>query len=272
VTSPFVRAAQVAVILVLTVGAVYLAASGWQALGDRTEAARSSSAVRPTDPASTLRPAATTPPVGLFIGDGFTSGVDGVDRAHSFACLTAQELGWVCNNGGQAGTGYLAAGPEGVPYPKRIPAYQRIYAADYVVISGGTEDEGAPFDLRVAAATRTYDAVEAAFPRAQMVVVGPFATGTEASRDLRKFDDAIKDQAQRRGWIFVETLDPPWLSDGRPRTAAAHEDLAGLLVTTLQTKGIVPGQRPGHVQPSRPSRVPITGDTNTGDMNQNQHN
>jgi hypothetical protein len=265
-----VRAGQVTVIVALTIGAVYLAVSGWQAIGDRTDAARTAGQPHPTEPAPTRRPAGVSPPSALFIGDGYTSGDGDVDRAHSFACLTAKQLDWVCNNGGQPGTGYLAAGPDGVPYPKRIPTYQKAYAADYVVVSGGTEDEGAPFDLRVAAATRTYDAVESAYPRAKVIVVGPFASATEADHDLRRFDAAIKEDAKRRGWLFVETLDPPWLSegeveDGGKPTPAAHADLAGLLVTTLQAQGVVPGQRPGHAQPSRPSRVPITSDTQQGD-------
>jgi hypothetical protein len=258
VTPALVRVTQAGVILVLTVGAIYLAVSGWQALGDRTEAARSAGAARTADPAATQPALAADPPSGLFIGDGFTSGAGGVDEEHSFACLAARELGWVCNNGGQAGTGYLAAGEDGEPYQRRIDGYRRTYAADYVVVSGGTEDEGAPYELRVAAAAQTFDAIGTAYPRARVVVVGPFASGAEVSRDLRRFDAAIADEARRRGWIFVETLDPPWLDDDTDPTPDAHADLAGLLSTALQTQGVVPGQRPYRVQPSRPSREPVT--------------
>jgi hypothetical protein len=255
VTPAVVRVSQVGLVLLLTVGAVHLAVSGWQALGDRTESARSADDPRPAIPAAT---APADPPAGLFIGDGFTSGAGGVDEERSFACLAARELGWTCNNGGQAGTGYLAAGADGEPYQRRIDDYRRTYPADYVVVSGGTEDEGAPHALRVAAAARTFDAIGTAYPRARVVVVGPFASAVEVSRDLRRFDAAIADEARRRGWLFVETLDPPWLDDDAEPTPDAHEDLAVRLSTALQTQGIVPGQRPYRVQPSRPSREPVT--------------
>jgi len=269
VTPALGQAAKVGVIVVLACGATYLTAAGREALTDRTEAARSHSAGAIAE----RRPVRIAgPPSALFIGDGWTAGAGDVDRQHSFACLTAQSLGWVCNNAGQEGTGYLADGPDdshGRPYLRRIVSYQRIYIADYVVISGGSADDGAPLGLRVDAARRTFDAVEAAFPRSRIVVVGPFAAGDHPGRDLRKFDAALKADAARRTWLFVETLDPPWIPtrlvpglmarDGETPTAAGHGHLAGLLSSALQSAGIVPGQRPRlNFGPSRPSREPVT--------------
>ena len=244
------QAAKVGVIVVLACGATYLTAAGREALTDRTEAARSHSAGAIAE----RRPVRIAgPPSALFIGDGWTAGTGEVDREHSFACLTATSLGWICNNAGEAGTGYLADGDGGRPYLQRIAGYQRLYAADYVVVSGGSADDGAPLALRVAAARRTLDAVHAAFPRARVVVVGPFAVGDHAGRDLRRFDAALKADAGRRGWLYVETLDPPWIparlapglmSDGETPTAAGHGHLAGMLSAALRSAGIKPGEAP----------------------------
>jgi len=256
VTPTIAGATKIGVIVALACGATYLTAAGREALTDRTEAARTASATgRATPGEPGERGAALArPPSALFIGDGWTAGTGEVDREHSFACLTATSLGWICNNAGEAGTGYLADGDGGRPYLQRIAGYQRLYAADYVVVSGGSADDGAPLALRVAAAGRTLDAVHAAFPRARVVVVGPFAVGDHAGPDLRRFDAALRDDARRRGWLYVETLEPPWIparlapglmsEDAGTPTAAGHGHLAGMLSAALRSAGIRPGEAP----------------------------
>jgi len=267
VTPTIAGAAKIGVIVALACGATYLTAAGREALTDRTEAARTASTGRVTagESGEAGRRGATLArtPSALFIGDGWTAGSGEVDRGHSFACLTAAALGWVCNNAGEAGTGYLADGDNGRPYLQRVTAYQRLYAADYVVVSGGSADDGAPLALRVAAAGRTLDAVHAAFPRARVVVVGPFAIGDHAGRDLRRFDAALKADAGRRGWLYVETLDPPWIparlapglmsEDGETPTAAGHGHLAGMLSAALKSAGIKPR---ANAVGSAPARAP----------------
>jgi acyl-CoA thioesterase-1 len=261
VTPTIAGATKIGVIVALACGATYLTAAGREALTDRTEAARTANATGTVTPGE-RGAAPTRPPSALFIGDGWTAGTGEVDRERSFACLTATSLGWICNNAGEAGTGYLADGDSGRPYLQRIAAYQRLYAADYVVVSGGSADDGAPLALRVAAAGRTLDAVHAAFPRARVVVVGPFAIGDNAGRDLRRFDTALRDDARRRGWLYVETLDPPWIparlapglmsEDGDTPTAAGHGHLAGMLSAALKSAGIRPGEPPARA-PTAPT-------------------
>jgi hypothetical protein len=256
VTPALGHATKVGVIVALACGATYLTAAGRDALGDGARAARSAAA-RQTTTTPLAATAEQRPPAALFIGDGYTSGAGDVDRQHTFACLTADSLGWICNNAGQAGTGYLA----GRPYADRVATYQRLYAADYVVVSGGGADAATPLPQRVTAAQRTFDTIAAAFPKATVVVVGPFAAGDDPGTDTRAVDAALAAEARRRGWLFVGTLDPPWIptrlapallrEDGEAPTAAGHGHLAALLTAALRESGITT---------SEPSRATQTHD------------
>ena len=251
--------AKAGVLVAIAVGAGYFTLTARESLHDRTLAARSAGV---ETPATDVKPAlpGTRPPSALFVGDGWTAGT-GVGPQQSFACLTAAALGWICNNGGQEGTGYLAAGPagaRGLPYASRLASYRRLYAADYVVISGGAADAGAPAARRTAAVRRTFDAVHAAYPDARVIVAGPLVAGDHPGRDLRRLDAVLRAEATRRRWLFVETLTPPWIpsrlvpglmtsSDDGPAdqpTAAGHGHLAGQLVTAIQAAGIHPGELP----------------------------
>ena len=251
-------AAKAGVLVALACGAGYFTLTARDSLHDRALAARAAGVATP---ATEVRPAlpGSRPPSALFVGDGWTAGA-GVGPQQSFACLTAAALGWICNNGGQDGTGYVADGSQGAdaargrPYASRIASYRTLYAADYVVISGGAADAGAPSGRRTAAVRRTFDAVAAAYPDARVVVVGPLVAGDHPSRDLRRLDAVLRAEAARRGWLFVETLDPPWIPsrlvpglmtrDGARPTAAGHGHLAGQLATAIQVAGIHPGELP----------------------------
>jgi len=248
-------AAKAGVLVAIACGAGYFTLTARDSLHDRALDARSAGVATP---ATEVRPAlpGSRPPSALFVGDGWTAGT-GVGAQQSFACLTAAALGWICNNGGQEGTGYLAAGAEGargLPYANRVPSYRTLYAADYVVLSGGAADAGAPPGRRAAAVRRTFDAVHAAYPDARVVVVGPLVAGDHPGRDLRRIDTVLRTEAARRRWLFVETLEPPWIpshlvpglmtKDGDQPTAAGHGHLAGQLVTAIQAAGIHPGELP----------------------------
>jgi hypothetical protein len=261
---------KVGVLAALVCGTTYLTLTGRESLEERAAAARSTGTATPA--AAEVSPAlpGTRPPSGLFVGDGWTAGTS-VGAQQSFACLTAATLGWICNNGGQDGTGYLAtgaAGARGVPYANRVASYRTLYAADYVVVSGGAADAGEPAQRRTAAVRRTFDAVRAAYPRARVIVTGPLVAGDDPARDLRRFDAVLRAEAARRQWLFVETLDPPWIpsrlvpglmtKDGGEPTAAGHGHLAGLLVTAIQAAGIHPGELPGKQPAARTAvRVPV---------------
>jgi hypothetical protein len=248
-------AAKAGVLVVLACGAGYFTLAARDSLHERALEARAAGVATP---ATDVKPAlpGNRPPSALFVGDGWTAGT-GVGPQQSFACLTAAALGWICNNGGQEGTGYLATGPageRGLPYANRVASYRTLYAADYVVISGGAADAGAPAGRRTAAVRRTFDAVRAAYPDARVVVAGPLVAGDDPSRDLRRLDTVLRAEAARRRWLFVETLDPPWIptrlvpglmtKDGDQPTAAGHGHLAGQLVTAIQAAGIHPGELP----------------------------
>jgi hypothetical protein len=248
-------AAKAGVLVTLALGAGYFTITARDSLHDRALAARTAGIAKP---ATNVKPAlpGSRPPSALFVGDGWTAGT-GVGPQQSFACLTAAALGWICNNGGQEGTGYLAAGPEGargLPYANRVASYRTLYAADYVVVSGGAADAGAPAGRRTAAVRHTFDAVRTAYPDARVIVVGPLVAGDHPGRDLRRLDAVLRAEAARRRWLFVETLTPPWIpsrlvpglmtKDAEQPTAAGHGHLAGQLVTAIQAAGIHPGELP----------------------------
>lgn len=192
-------------------------------------------------------------PVALFIGDTDTAGFAAVPRERTFACLTAQTMGWICNNGGQAGSGYTAAA-KSEPYWRRVPGYARTYLADYVVVAGGRHDTRSPVAQRLVGAQRTLDVVKAAYPRAQVIVVGPFWVDQDPPADLLSFNTALRDETRRRSLVFVDTLRPPWMSrqdadrfvdaDGVHLTRNGHEHLAGRLVDALREAGIEPAADP----------------------------
>ena len=240
-------------------------------------------------PAIRVQPAAATPPTpvattppppdALFIGDSYTAGAGGGGSGPgtSFACLTADAMGWHCVNAGEPGTGYVNdAGRQRRgyrAYPDRIAGYAETTSPRYVVLSGGRNDRDTTFAARTDAARRTLDALQLHFPAATIVVVGPFWQDDDVPRALRRFTTWLRTEAGRRGLVFLDPEAEWWLNsrnsasyigrDGIHPTPAGHAYLARRMVAALRSAGIAPAPgapADGHLVPPplRPDPVPYS--------------
>ena len=205
-------------------------------------------------------------PVALFIGDSYAAGSGGAGVRRSFACLTAQAMGWLCRNDGEPGTGYTNAGKvHGTtndtyaaralrPATPAAGAGRSAAAAsaapdvDVVVVTGGRNDAASPVPARVAAAGLTLDRLRQTYPNARIVVVGPFWVDDDVPPSLVAFDAGLRAEAAARSLTFLDPLRGRWLTteqrsrwiaaDGVHPSVAGHQRIATRLVADLRAAGL----------------------------------
>jgi acyl-CoA thioesterase I len=199
-------------------------------------------------------------PVALFVGDSYTAGSGGAGVPRSFACLTARAMGWACRNDGEPGTGYTNPGkvhgsaqdtyPARALRPAAAPGKRRVSPRNVsvVVVTGGRNDSGSPVPVRLAAARLTLDRLGATYPKARIVVVGPFWVDDDVPPSLRRFDDGLRAEAEARSLTFVDPIRERWLTtqhrsrwiaaDGVHPSVAGHRRIAAKLVGALEDAGL----------------------------------
>ena len=86
--------------------------------------------------------------------------------------------------------------------------------ADVTIAFGGRNDyRAAPAEI-TSAATRTFEAIRAAAPQTQLLVIGPAWTDQVVPPELPPIRDAVRTAATASGATFVDPLTDRWLFDG----------------------------------------------------------
>lgn len=177
----------------------------------------------------------------LFVGDSYTAGAEGVTSRNTFACKTAEELGWICNLDAQGSTGYVSDGhilsKLNKPYPARLEATADTYRADWIIVSGGLND-GWQAVAQAKAARAYFRALHAAYPKARLVVLSPFWVDSNPPANIIHSRRGIKAAAEASdadwidtaGWLTPDDIAPDHIHP----TARGHEVLAEHLVSELR--------------------------------------
>ena len=132
--------------------------------------------VAPTDAFSSAPTRAPMPTV-AFIGDSYTAGAGASTPERRFPALVGASEGWIVENLGRGGTGYLAtAGKQGCGldhcpnYREMISAAQKVNPS-IIIVSGGRNDLAMPgANAQVAG---FYKDLRAAFPKATIRATSP---------------------------------------------------------------------------------------------------
>lgn len=184
-------------------------------------------------------------PSALFVGDSFPAGSGAPSKDEGAACLAARTLGWTCNLDAQAGSGFVADGrqsdPGNSPLIQRLAHSKNTYLADIVVIDAGRNDRDAPQEQLKAAISTYLEAVRAAWPKAEIVVIEPYFMDTQAPvlsgsvlAHLRAATEQVEGHVlspQAAAWILPG-------SDSRYLDAAGHRYIAQRLVAALRDIGL----------------------------------
>lgn len=187
--------------------------------------------IGPTDSvwkANSLRPRC------LVIGDSFTEGsTAGAERGWIVNLGIA--LGWDVWNGGQGGSGYVAAGAYTGNFAQRIP-YFAADDFDVVIFAGGINDLASIGSLASQAASCFADAV-AAWPRAKILAVSPpwnkgvdgWGAGTVSALNVKTL---IKTAALAAGVRFIDVLEQPFDSTPKSGTVTSTAAAGATAVNT----------------------------------------
>lgn len=180
---------------------------------------------QPTVPAppvaSATRPA--LPPIVhyhrvVLIGDSYTEGSgEGGQRGHGWPALVVADLriqGVLVSPAlaAEGSAGYVAASWKGETFGDIA---RRVVDRDteLVVFFGSANDVAFPPERVGAAALEAFTSVKAAAPLAKLLVIGPVWPGPAAPEAFRNVRDAVREQAQTAGAVFVDPIAEGWLAD-----------------------------------------------------------
>ena len=206
-------------------------------------------------PTPTPTPAATPAPAveipvpprrAAFIGDSYTQGGGAESHAHRWSTLVSADLGWIEENFGRGGTGFVTANSYlgcGLQYcPTYVEMVAEVVAAapDIVVVAGGQNDFEAfaydPDGVRAAIA-ETYRSLRGGLPGATIVAVGP-STPWQIDDIAWQVDAAVREAAASVGAVYISMLEPNVidpahaLGDGHVGNAG-HRAIADRIVSAL---------------------------------------
>jgi lysophospholipase L1-like esterase len=223
------------------------------------EAARIASAAAPLPPPAPragdyIPPPVAHPVVGthgrakplvVIVGDSYAGGGN-IAPAPSYAKRLAAKLGWDVRVLSCPGGGYVSPGTSDCgPLPRLLggASLDRLQP-DLVILQAGLNDRDRDPDMVGTGMYRSFTAVRAAAPDAQVAVVGMFWP-MQADRDRKTYDiaDAIADAAGKLGAaVVMNPLREGWsdfhTTDDRHPDVAGHELIASRIIDHLRSAGV----------------------------------
>ncbi len=178
----------------------------------------------------------------VFVGDSYIKG-DGAPGKQGLAILAASKLGLTPTLSADAQSGYTRAGRRGYTTRQLVDeAPDRLGAQIVVLASGFCDVLGSPPDsTRLRAEARS--AVSAAadkWPRARIIVLGPWTPSGDATVNQRAVNDALRDVAVEEDVAFIDTVSTPIVrsemigTDRVNPTPAGHRAIASELVRRIK--------------------------------------
>lgn len=189
----------------------------------------------------------------LVFGDSWVYGSAASTPSLGFAYLLADELGVETIVDGVRGSGYLKPGRDGPAYGERIAALDPLLAPDVIVVEGSINDRRLHPEGYRDAVTAAWDALEARYPGAAIVILGPAPQVLPVEAATRAIDEDLRELAAARGWWYISPIDEEWIGPanyldvidtgpiGRDHpSTAGHEYLADRLAEALVRLGELP--------------------------------
>lgn len=160
------------------------------------------------------------PPVAVFIGDSYSSGVGASEMSKRWTTRLSATEGWREVNVAHPGTGYLTTAGLQVCGREFCPNYQGAVAeaiknkAQIVVVAGGQNDQLQDPSAEQAAIAKVYRDLRAGLPDAQIIAVGPSTPDAEPGKNLLGIDAAVQTAAAQNEAVYVSLLAPPAIGPG----------------------------------------------------------
>lgn len=177
----------------------------------------------------------------LIVGDSYSEGYGADTPASGYASLLAQQSGWTATIDAAGGTGYTWGGGEGGRAGREYPARIAKLALDPAVKPALVVLQGSQNDYRADAATlreavsATIAQVKAAWPDAQVLLLGPVAP-QPLGTNIAPTNSAVAAAAKAANVPFIDGVAGRWiteantaqygLDDGSHLNQAGHAYLA----------------------------------------------
>lgn len=149
----------------------------------------------------------------LVFGDSWVYGSAATVPTLGFAYLLADELGVETVVDGVRGSGYLKPGLDGPAYGERIDALDPQLDPDVIIVEGSINDRKLyPTGYRDAV-TAAWDALQARYPDAEIVVLGPSPQVLPVQEATRRIDADLSELAGARGWWYISPIADDWITE-----------------------------------------------------------
>jgi len=149
----------------------------------------------------------------LVFGDSWVYGSAATVPTLGFAYRLADELGVETVVDGVRGSGYLKPGIDGPAYGERIDALDPALDPDLIIVEGSINDRKAYPEGYRDAVTAAWDALEARYPEAEIVILGPSPQVLPVQSATRSIDADLGELAAARGWWYISPIAEDWITD-----------------------------------------------------------
>ena len=149
----------------------------------------------------------------LVFGDSWVYGSAATVPTLGFAYKLADVLGVETVVDGVRGSGYLKPGIDGPSYGERIAALDPALDPDVIIVEGSINDRRLyPTGYRDAV-TAAWDALDARYPDADIVILGPAPQVLPVEDATARIDADLGDLAAARGWWYISPIAEDWITD-----------------------------------------------------------
>lgn len=149
----------------------------------------------------------------LIFGDSWVYGSAAIMPTLGFAYLLGEQRGWDIVVNGVRGSGYLKPGIDGPAYGERIAVLDPDLDPDLIIVEGSINDRKLPAKGYRDAVNVAWDQLEALYPEAQIVILGPSPQVLPVEKATARIDADLSELAAQRGWWYISPLGEEWITD-----------------------------------------------------------
>jgi len=151
----------------------------------------------------------------LVFGDSWTYGSAATLPTDGYAYQLGRITGWDTTVLGVRGSGYLRPGRDGPDFGARMAALDPAADFDLIVVQGSINDRALVDDSYRAHVDAAWDALAAAHPEAQIVILGPAPHEFPVHKGTARIDGELARAAADRGWWYLSPLADDWVPRDR---------------------------------------------------------
>ncbi|WP_228479488.1 SGNH/GDSL hydrolase family protein [Microbacterium atlanticum] len=149
----------------------------------------------------------------LVFGDSWVYGSAATTPTLGFAYRLADELSVQTIVDGVRGSGYLKPGIDGPSYGERIASLDPGLEPDVIIVEGSINDRRLYPEGYREAVTAAWDALDARYPDADIVILGPAPQVLPVEEATRSIDADLGELAAARGWWYVSPIAEDWITE-----------------------------------------------------------